>query len=176
MKRKLPSSKDSAGFTIIETLIVLAIAAVIISLVFLVLPTFFRNSRNNQRKQDVAAILEAVSRYQVNDTGNFPSACGGGAGSPCNSGASSLLYYTKLSYYDATSANVVVLPQIGTATPTTYTYTPNIDTVTIYNYAKCDPGNPSQANNSGASYTDVVALYALEASNASAPIAQCRQL
>ena len=45
------------GFTIIEVLIVLAIAGLIMLIVFLAVPALQRNSRNTQRKNDVANIL-----------------------------------------------------------------------------------------------------------------------
>ena len=54
------------GFTIIEVMIVLVIAAVIILIVFLAVPALQRNSRNNQRKNDVAKIAAAINEYKNN--------------------------------------------------------------------------------------------------------------
>lgn len=69
MKTKL---KNQSGFTIIEVLIVLAIAGLILLIVFLAVPALQRNSRNTQRKNDVAAILAAVSEFENNNSGQIP--------------------------------------------------------------------------------------------------------
>jgi prepilin-type N-terminal cleavage/methylation domain-containing protein len=60
------------GFTIIEVMIVLAIAAVILLAIFLAVPNLQRNSRNTQRKNDVASVLAAVNEYSSNQNGSLP--------------------------------------------------------------------------------------------------------
>src|SRR5262249_21749913 len=67
---------NQKGFTVMETMIVLAIGGMIFTIVFLAVPALTRSNRNNQRRQDVQAILEAVSRYELNDSGKFPDDCG----------------------------------------------------------------------------------------------------
>jgi prepilin-type N-terminal cleavage/methylation domain-containing protein len=62
------------GFTIIEVLIVLAIAGLILLIVFLAVPALQRNSRNTQIKNATAAVLGAVSEYQNNNGGAQPNA------------------------------------------------------------------------------------------------------
>lgn len=52
-KLKKPNNK---GFTIIEVMIVLAIAALILLIVFLAIPALQRTSRNTQRKSGVASL------------------------------------------------------------------------------------------------------------------------
>lgn len=64
--------KNKEGFTIIEVLIVLAIAGLILLIVFLAVPALQRNSRNTQRKNDVAALLGAISEYASNNNGALP--------------------------------------------------------------------------------------------------------
>jgi len=54
-------TKREEGFTIIEVLIVLAIAGLIILIVFLAVPALQRNSRNSQRANDASLVLAAVS-------------------------------------------------------------------------------------------------------------------
>lgn len=49
-------SSRSAGFTIIEVMIVLVIAAVILLIVFLAVPALQRNSRNNQRNNEARRV------------------------------------------------------------------------------------------------------------------------
>jgi len=70
MFKKLKQPKE--GFTIIEVLIVLAIAALILLIVFLAVPALQRSSRNTQRKNDVAAIGGAVANYISNNNGTLP--------------------------------------------------------------------------------------------------------
>jgi type IV pilus assembly protein PilA len=70
MLKKLTKKDD--GFTIIEVMIVLAIAGLILLIVFLAIPALQRNSRNTQRKNDVAAILAAVNEFSNNNNGTLP--------------------------------------------------------------------------------------------------------
>lgn len=64
--------KRTEGFTIIEVMIVLVIAAVILLIVFLAVPALQRNSRNTQRKNDVATYAAAVNEWAGNNNGNLP--------------------------------------------------------------------------------------------------------
>ncbi len=65
-----------SGFTLIELLIVIAILAIISSVVFVALnpQARFQDARNAQRWTDVNAILAAIKLYQVDHDGQFPSA------------------------------------------------------------------------------------------------------
>ena len=58
MKKNLFNKK---GFTIIEVLIVLAIAGLILLIVFMAVPALQRNSRNTQRNNDAATLGGAVN-------------------------------------------------------------------------------------------------------------------
>lgn len=64
--------KKSEGFTIIEVLIVLAIAGLILLIVFLAVPALERTARNTQRKNDAAAIGGAISNFASNNAGLTP--------------------------------------------------------------------------------------------------------
>lgn len=64
--------KREKGFTIIEVLIVLAIAGLILLIVFLAVPALQRSSRNTQRKNDAAAIASAIANYINNNGGTTP--------------------------------------------------------------------------------------------------------
>src|SRR3954469_17562583 len=57
------------GFTIVEVLIVLAIAGVIMLVVFLAVPALQRNSRNTQRRSDVSHLAGLVNEWAANHTG-----------------------------------------------------------------------------------------------------------
>ena len=63
--------KEQTGFTIIEVMIVLAIAAVIMLIVFLAIPALQRNSRNTQRSNDAARIAGAINECLANNNGNL---------------------------------------------------------------------------------------------------------
>jgi len=64
--------QDKKGFTIIEVMIVLAIAGLIMLIVFLAVPSLQRSARNTQRKNDAAAIASAVANYLDNNGGTEP--------------------------------------------------------------------------------------------------------
>ena len=62
------------GFTIIEVVLVLAIAGLIFLMVFIALPALQRNQRDTARKNDVSTIASAVTSYSSNNRGAFPTA------------------------------------------------------------------------------------------------------
>lgn len=70
-KRTMPIGRREEGFTIIEVLIVLAIAGLIMVIVFLAVPALQRNSRNTQRTNDVSRIAAAVNECTNNSNGNL---------------------------------------------------------------------------------------------------------
>ncbi len=75
MLNKIQKHKEE-GFTIIEVLIVLAIAGLILLIVFLAVPALQRNSRNTQRKNEVASVLGAVNEWANNNGGALPTSAG----------------------------------------------------------------------------------------------------
>lgn len=66
--------KNTKGFTIIEVVLVLAIAGLIFLMVFIALPALQRNQRDTARKQEISTILAQVTSYQSNNRGNSPAA------------------------------------------------------------------------------------------------------
>lgn len=64
--------KRQEGFTIIEVLIVLAIAGLIMVVVFLAVPALQRNGRNNSLNTDANNVLSAVGEYAANNDGKLP--------------------------------------------------------------------------------------------------------
>lgn len=72
MKSKLQNNQK--GFTIIEVLIVLAIAGLILLIVFLAVPALQRNSRNTQMKNAVSSVLGGINEYASNNNGSLPTA------------------------------------------------------------------------------------------------------
>lgn len=59
-------TREDKGFTIIEVLIVLAIAGLIMLIVFLAVPALQRNTRNARRRSDLARFYTSVREYQTN--------------------------------------------------------------------------------------------------------------
>jgi prepilin-type N-terminal cleavage/methylation domain-containing protein len=68
--RNLPSRYH--GFTLIEVLIVLAIATLVLLIVFLTVPPMQRNERNTSRKRTVGFILSQLGQYAVDNNLNLP--------------------------------------------------------------------------------------------------------
>lgn len=64
--------KRTEGFTIIEVMIVLAIAGLIMLIVFLAVPALQRNAHNTSIKNDVAGLLGAMNEYTNNNGGSVP--------------------------------------------------------------------------------------------------------
>jgi len=65
--------KKTKGFTIIEVVLVLAIAGLIFLMVFLALPALQRAQRDGQRKTDLSRAQTAINNYQSNNKGALPS-------------------------------------------------------------------------------------------------------
>lgn len=60
------------GFTIIEVVLVLAIAALIFLMVFIALPALQRSQRDTQRKDDLSRVQTAITNYQGNNRNKLP--------------------------------------------------------------------------------------------------------
>lgn len=60
--------KQRKAFTIIEVVLVLAIAGLIFLMVFIALPALQRSQRNTRRRQDLARIATAVNDYQSSNS------------------------------------------------------------------------------------------------------------
>jgi type IV pilus assembly protein PilA len=162
MLSKLYKEKRQEGFTLIEVMIVLAIAGLILLVVFLAVPALQRNARNTTRREDAGNILAAVNEYVSNNNGSLPTGVSGsgqnltvGSGTGVNTVPVPMGYYT----YSATNITVTAQGTYGTTNNTT------VDTVAIVTAASCN-GNDPAAGSSRA----VVILYTVE------PTAkQCRQ-
>ncbi len=72
-KPKLSSNPTLPAFTIIEVVLVLAIAGLIFLMVFIALPALQRNQRDTRRKNDVARIVTQFQNYIANNKGKYVS-------------------------------------------------------------------------------------------------------
>ena len=61
------STKYKAGFTIIEVVLVLAIAGLIFLMVFVALPTLQKSQKDTQRRNDIARVGTALLNYYANN-------------------------------------------------------------------------------------------------------------
>ncbi|MEP7205020.1 MAG: type II secretion system protein [Candidatus Saccharibacteria bacterium] len=64
--------RKEKGFTIIEVVLVLAIAGLIFLMVFLALPALQRNQRDTQRKNDMSRLATALTSYTSSNRGSVP--------------------------------------------------------------------------------------------------------
>jgi prepilin-type N-terminal cleavage/methylation domain-containing protein len=60
------------GFTIIEVVLVLAIAGLIFLMIFIAWPALQRGQRDQQRRADVGRFVSQLSNYSVNNNGKIP--------------------------------------------------------------------------------------------------------
>lgn len=82
------TNEHRSGFTIIEIMIVLAIAGLIMLIVFLAVPALQRASRNTGRKDDIGRISSAINDFVSNDNGNLP---GGTTGATWNADCTTII-------------------------------------------------------------------------------------
>lgn len=69
----VPYKKDTQkGFTIIEVVLVLAIAGLIFLMVFIALPALQRNQRDTQRRNDLSRVQSSIQNYQTNNRNSLP--------------------------------------------------------------------------------------------------------
>jgi len=158
---RISLTKKNQGFTIIEVMIVLAIAGLIMAIVFLAVPALQRSSRNTQRKTDVGSLLSSVSEYASNNSGQIPAASGTFAAEFPNNTPS-------LSYY-ITAANVLY-NYSAAARGSAPTAPAGTDSVTVFNYLKCS-GNAGTITNATA--RSIAVLFNVEGSGGVIP--QCQE-
>lgn len=65
-------TQQKTGFTIIEVVLVLAIAGLIFLMVFIALPALQSSQRDQARKSDVSTMASSVSNFTGNNRGKFP--------------------------------------------------------------------------------------------------------
>lgn len=152
MSQPISNRKSQQGFTIIEVLIVLAIAGLILMIVFLAVPALQRNSRNTQRKNDVQALLGAISDYEANNNGSLP-ATGNAtiSGSSVTIGAATSAQATaNLGYYSSGTVTIQTTAPAGV---------PNNDTVLLVEGYTCSGNSPTTT---GANRRSIAAYYSIE--------------
>lgn len=157
--------KSQTGFTIIEVLIVLAIAGVLLAIVFLAVPALRRNYRNNARTKDASFIATQRLQYNIENkvTAGLPP-----GGYDCSSPITGKLfcnYVAKgLSYYDPEN---VTFWANGNTMPTTISTVTDPEIIRTETFLKCNATNTGAVV--GAAWYDMVVLYAIETSGGTQP-------
>ena len=67
----MKETKIRKGFTIIEVVLVLAIAGLIFLMVFVALPALQRSQRDTQRRDDYGMLSSAITNYSANNGGHL---------------------------------------------------------------------------------------------------------
>lgn len=146
--------KQEKGFTIIEVLIVLAIAGLIMLVVFLAVPALNRNSRNTRRRSDVGRVGAAAQEFVNNNNGRTPTAADAAA---IQASIGTLSIYVP--------ANVTVAAGAGSTTDAN-------STVQIRTGTTCDTAGAAVG---GAPTRQMTIIYAVE--KATPPgIQQCQEI
>ncbi len=139
------------GFTIIEVVLVLAIAALIFLMVFIALPALQRSQRDTARKSDASSVAAAVTSYTSANRGSFPSTA-------------------QLATYVSPAAGK---GEVSNNTTTITVYTTNVTgnkspaagLVAVYKGAKCNTVSNSNANLVAGTAAQFVVVTKLESGN-----------
>lgn len=132
MLNKLKKSNNE-GFTIIEVMIVLAIAGLILLIVFLAVPALQRSSRNTQRKTDIGRIGSAATTVVSNNSNSMAA---------LTTGALTTETGSNLSYYQTSG----IIANAPLASGGTAANPANIDKVLVVPNGKCSGSNAVYAN------------------------------
>lgn len=148
------NSKANSGFTIIEVLIVLAIAGLILLIVFLAVPALQRTSRNTQIKKDAQSVLGGAAEYQGANNGKMPGSVSGNG----------TVTYAPSSGNTGTNTSIDVQGSTEVTTVTTApTSPPTPGSIQVKLGTKCNGGVSSRA---------ISVYYSIETSSAT-PTLQC---
>ena len=159
MNTKLQQRK---GFTIIEVVLVLAIAALIILMVFIAWPALQRTQRDQARKSDVALIGSTISTFKSNNKGKLPDICE----------LNKLVFKQGTSIYqavdcasgDATGSDIITQSAVADNSAV------DIKQVIVVPRGKCDGNNVR----TGGSPRQAALAFAVEANGT--PMRQCQEV
>ncbi|MEK7602696.1 MAG: prepilin-type N-terminal cleavage/methylation domain-containing protein [Patescibacteria group bacterium] len=145
MKQQI--KKRIEGFTIIEVMIVLAIAGLILLIVFLAVPALQRNSRNTQRGNDAARALAAAQEVLNNNNGDMATV----------TSANIQAAIAKPAYYTLAAITTAAAPLAATNGTT-------IDSIIIYRGSQCATAPPADVGKAIAGTTrQMAAVWTAEA-------------
>ena len=157
MLRNIKKNYQS-GFTIIEVLIVLAIAGLIMVAVFTAVPALQRSSRNSSQKAAGAQIMASISAYVANHNGVLPTTQTNVASAVADYKPGNIL--TANIYYSpsTTLSTAITSGSIGaTGSATSIT-----DTSAVFQSGVVCDATATNFTTTGASTRSYVLLYAIE--------------
>jgi prepilin-type N-terminal cleavage/methylation domain-containing protein len=163
--------KSKEGFTIIEVVLVLAIAGLIFLMVFIAFPGLQRSQKDTQRRNDLANLATRIIDYQTNNRNQIPDTSTGSTAWD----AFKKQYFSEYEDPDGNAYKIVPQGPLADGTDTTattdsLTWENNLKTDTdntkyhqilVWNHAHCD-GEKAVYD---ASPRKVAFLYILEAGN-----------
>lgn len=161
-KLKKSKGESDSGFTIIEVMIVLAIAGLILLIVFLAIPALQRNSRNTQRKDEAGRVASAVSNFVSNNNGLVPTTAA--------QLTTILNDVGNFNIYQGLATGTGAMAQgqfrvtsgaIGTAPTIAITGTAPTDAIELDTAARCIPGGGGTTQ-AGSSTRSMALLYTIE--------------
>ena len=151
--------RKSEGFTIIEVLIVLAIAGLIMLIVFLAVPALQRNSRNTSYRNEASQLLSAATEFSNNNNGSVPGTVG-----TASADAAAIIGLTN-------NKNITNLTIQGAGGTTAAAF----DTAVLRTGARCGtPGTGGAYSTTAGSTRSLALIYAIEDSSGN-PVGQCQE-
>lgn len=161
------TTQQQKGFTIIEVVLVLAIAGLIFAMIFIAWPALQRSQRDTARKNDAATVASAIGSYKSNNNGKVPTTT-----------ALLVSYIDNLTQYDKASTTELILNTAGgtVGTPVTdLTTTTQLGLLRVMVKAKCDPASAVSGRAIVAGSSRQVAIqYRVEANGVTGGIQQCQ--
>lgn len=134
--------QTNKGFTIIEVVLVLAIAGLIFLMVFIALPALQRSQRDSARKSEVGTVASAITSYMSNNRNAIPT--GAQIGSYVTGDTSDQLESGTTIIRRTTSfGGDITLTANLPGSPSTGDNTLYADQIKVYFGYKCDADNGS---------------------------------
>lgn len=111
-KQRMNSSINAKGFTLIEVLLVIAILAILASVVIVAINPAkqFSSARDAQRQSDVYSIMNALHQYALDHEGSFPDAITTDPLEVCRTGSVSCVDMYDLSDLTLNEAYLISIP------------------------------------------------------------------
>lgn len=165
--------KSQKGFTIIEVMIVLAIAGLILLIVFLAVPALQRNQRNSARRGDASRLAASIIGFVANNSGAIPATAADATSIINDAGKLGQYSLTAASPIGTAADDKVSIIAAGAGTPVALVTTG--DRIQIVTGGVCN-ATGGGATNVGATARSIALQFTLEtASGNSTPACQAVQ-
>lgn len=128
----MTTTQQKQGFTIIEVVLVLAIAGLIFLMVFIALPALQRGQRDTARRSDVSTVSAAFNTFTTNNRGDIPNSAELRTQLGASGGSAPFTF-------DEVSNNTTNVT-VDTSEPTAAVTVPE-GTITVYTGMTCDSVN-----------------------------------